>query len=76
MRIRTFEDEAENCRRQASSFAGRPEEAFLLKLASSFDELAWDNRDKMATAQVARARLGALSPALRSQVRILPGAPV
>jgi hypothetical protein len=44
MRIRTFEDEAEECRRQASSFPGRPEATFLLQLASSFEELAADER--------------------------------
>ncbi len=47
MRIRSFEDEAEECRRHASSFAGKPEGAFLLQLASSFDQLAGSNLDEL-----------------------------
>lgn len=35
-----FKEQAENCRRQASEFAGRPEAPFLLRVASAFDELA------------------------------------
>ena len=44
MRIRTFEDEAAECRRQAISFTNKPEAAFLLQLASSFEALATDRR--------------------------------
>ena len=32
--------EAAQCRRQAVDFAGQPEAAFLLRVASTFDELA------------------------------------
>jgi hypothetical protein len=35
-----FKEQAENCRRQASQYAGRPEAPFLLRVASAFDELA------------------------------------
>lgn len=38
--------EAENCRRQAVDFAGKPEASFLLRLARSFDELAVQSRGK------------------------------
>jgi hypothetical protein len=41
MRADTFKSEAEHCRRQAATaFAGKPEGAFLLRLAGMFDELA------------------------------------
>jgi hypothetical protein len=40
MRNQSFADEAEACRRQAALFVGRPEAAFLARLASSFEELA------------------------------------
>ena len=32
--------EAQKCRQRAEEYVGRAEEAFLLKLASTFDELA------------------------------------
>ena len=35
-----FESEAAACRTQAQEFAGRPEETFLLRLASAFEEIA------------------------------------
>ena len=38
-----FREQAENCRKQASEFAGRPEAPFLLRVASVFDELAVDD---------------------------------
>ena len=37
-----FKEQAENCRRQANEFVGRPEAPFLLRVASAFDELAID----------------------------------
>jgi hypothetical protein len=37
-----FKEQAENCRRQAIRYAGRPEAPFLLRVASAFDELATD----------------------------------
>ena len=33
-------EEARNCRRLAASFEGKAESAFLLKVASAFEELA------------------------------------
>ena len=44
MRIQTYQHEAEECRRQATAFQGKPEGPFLLQLASMFDELARDPR--------------------------------
>jgi hypothetical protein len=35
-----FRKQADQCRRQASEFAGKPEAPFLLSVASAFDELA------------------------------------
>jgi hypothetical protein len=35
-----FKEQAENCRRQATQYVGRPEAPFLLRVASAFDELA------------------------------------
>jgi hypothetical protein len=35
-----FKEQAENCRKQANEFVGRPEAPFLLRVASAFDELA------------------------------------
>lgn len=41
MRTDIFKSEAEECRRQAATaYHGRPEGAFLLRLATMFDELA------------------------------------
>lgn len=36
----TLRAEAERCRRSAQQFNGRPEQPFLLRLASAFEELA------------------------------------
>jgi hypothetical protein len=35
-----YAEEAEQCRRQAQRYQGRPEQHFLLHVASSFDQLA------------------------------------
>jgi hypothetical protein len=35
-----LDNEAESCRQMAREFAGRPEEPFLLRLASAMEELA------------------------------------
>ena len=35
-----FTSEAVKCRDQAKAFAGRPEEPFLLRVATAFEELA------------------------------------
>ncbi len=40
MRIFSFESEAEECRRLAADYMGEPEGTFLLRLATSFEELA------------------------------------
>jgi hypothetical protein len=50
MRIQSFIAEAENCRRQAADFVGRPERPFLLGVANAFEELATDRR-KVESAQ-------------------------
>jgi hypothetical protein len=36
----TLEEEAENCRRRALAYLGRPEAPFLLRVAKAFEELA------------------------------------
>jgi hypothetical protein len=38
--MRTLRAEAARCRRSAKQFRGRPEQPFLLRLASAFEELA------------------------------------
>ena len=35
-----YAEEAEQCRREARRYEGKPEQQFLLKVASSFDELS------------------------------------
>ena len=39
MRHRSFTAEAEQCRRQAAKYAGKPEGQFLLLVARSFEDL-------------------------------------
>jgi hypothetical protein len=34
-----FKDEADNCRREAAAYRGKPEAPFLLRVARAFDEL-------------------------------------
>ena len=48
MRIWCLDAEAEKCRRIAVEFAGRPEEPFLLSVASAFEELACQADDPEA----------------------------
>ena len=36
----SFHEEAEDCRRQALAYLGKPEAQFLLRVAKAFDELA------------------------------------
>lgn len=36
----TLEEEAENCRRRALAYLGRPEAPFLLRVARAFEDLA------------------------------------
>ena len=40
MRMKSMKREALVCRSMAKTYAGRPEEPFLLKVASTFEELA------------------------------------
>lgn len=44
-----FKEQAENCRKQASEYAGRPEAPFLLSVASAFDELAMESDARLIT---------------------------
>jgi hypothetical protein len=41
MDVQSLEKEAAHCREKATEFAGKPEEPFLLRLASAMDELAF-----------------------------------
>ena len=43
--------EAEHCRNLAPEFEGRPEQPFLLRLASAFEELALDKDARSADPQ-------------------------
>jgi hypothetical protein len=36
----SLEEEAENCRRRALAYLGRPEAPFLLRVAKAFEDLA------------------------------------
>jgi hypothetical protein len=38
------EEEAQECRRKALAYVGRPEATFLLKVAREFDRLAMERR--------------------------------
>lgn len=49
-----FKQQAEDCRRQAVHYAGRPEAPFLLNVARAFDELA--RSEPLASADVRRIR--------------------
>lgn len=40
MRNRALHEEAAKCRKMAPAYAGRPEEPFLLRLASAMEEMA------------------------------------
>ena len=53
-----FREQAEQCRRQANEFAGRPEAPFLLRVASAFDELAIEpgSRESRLIAHAGRDR--------------------
>jgi hypothetical protein len=42
----TFDEEAERCRRQAHAYVGKPEAAFLLRIAREFDQLANRNHNQ------------------------------
>jgi hypothetical protein len=51
-----FKEQAEQCRKQASEYAGRPEAPFLLRVASVFEELAIDREAMPVVAHRAEAR--------------------
>lgn len=44
--LASFEEEAEECRRMALCYLGRPEAPFLLRVAREFDRLARERRPK------------------------------
>lgn len=45
---RRLETEAENCRRLAGRYEGRPEQPFLLNVAALFEDLARKDLDQQA----------------------------
>jgi hypothetical protein len=57
-----FREQAEQCRRQASEFAGRPEAPFLLSVASAFDELASEADARLITGRERRVMLQSAPP--------------
>ena len=59
-----FKEQAENCRRQACEYAGRPEAPFLLSVASAFEDLAVrSDAGTIAAARSAKAQFRARIPA-------------
>jgi hypothetical protein len=46
IRDRSLQIEAVRCRKMAKQFAGRPEEPFLLKIASAMEEITVVNRSR------------------------------
>lgn len=56
-----FKQQAEDCRRQAVYYAGRPEAPFLLNVARAFDELA--TSEPLIPASAAEPRRFRPSPA-------------
>ena len=74
MRI-DFQEEAENCRRQALEFSGKPEETFLLRVASAFDELISTGTARSArrtTERLARKPIIRAAVEQRASVLALP----
>jgi hypothetical protein len=57
-----FKEQAEQCRRQASEFAGRPEAPFLLSVACAFDDLAIEADARLTTRPDRAAMLEAAPP--------------
>ena len=49
-------DEAQECRQQALAYVGRPESAFLLKVAHEFERLARQRSDHEANDPAAPTR--------------------
>jgi hypothetical protein len=58
-----FKEQAENCRKQANEFIGKPEAPFLLSVASAFDELAMDAEASLITGASASRRGQSAQPA-------------
>lgn len=58
-----FKEQAENCRKQASEYAGRPEAPFLLSVASAFDELAVEADARLITGAQRNLTRAAAPPA-------------
>lgn len=56
-----FKEQAENCRKQAGEYAGRPEAPFLLRVASAFEQLATD-ADSRSILKQARNELRCAPP--------------
>lgn len=54
-----FREQADQCRRQASEFAGKPEAPFLLSVASVFDELAIEADARLIASPELKARMSA-----------------
>jgi len=54
-----FRDQADQCRKQACEFAGRPEAPFLLSVASAFEELATEADARLITPAEHSARVSA-----------------
>jgi hypothetical protein len=52
VRVEPLVREAEDCRRRAAEFAGRPEQPFLLRLAEEFDDLAAAETAKRSQGQL------------------------
>lgn len=48
-------EQAEQCRRQAGEFVGRPEAPFLLRVASAFDALASEADARLIAAKRTQA---------------------
>jgi hypothetical protein len=55
MQTQSLSKEAAKCREQAKEFAGRPEQPFLLSVASAFEDLAL--RDKRTERRAPRHRV-------------------
>jgi hypothetical protein len=71
MRI-DFQEEAEYCRRQALEFSGKPEEAFLLRVASAFDDLISTGTARSARRTTERKPSNRAAVGQRASVLALP----
>ena len=62
----SFEEQAEDCRRQALSYVGHPEASLLIRVAREFDRLAAESRYRAAE----RAR-SSLAPVREITTRVV-----